>query len=182
MANRTGVFVAEWLWRAECLKVVGSCRKLLDIQAFAALIKRKRGEKGLTQETLALDVFGDSNRKGDISRIENARIENPQEATIQKLCKALDISTAEMDPIRTARVTAAQLEKIPTLSRNELELLASRFEIEKPHDQGDAQLRELLTLKAEEYRQYKAQIDGLDERVAAIAEVTGEGKGCVVAV
>ncbi|MDP5358611.1 MAG: helix-turn-helix domain-containing protein [Paracoccaceae bacterium] len=78
---------------------VRSCGKLLDLPAFGALITRILGEQRLTQETLALDVFGDSTRKGDISRIENARI-TPQEATIQRLCAALNISNAELDPIR----------------------------------------------------------------------------------
>lgn len=140
--------------------------------AFAALIRAKRGKKRLSQETLAGDVFGDPARKGDISRIENART-TPQEATIQKLCTALDISEAELAPIRMARASAKQLDQIPTLSRDELELLANRFEVEKAHDLSDADLRSFLNQKAEEYRDYRAQIDLLDDRVAAIANLKG---------
>ncbi|WP_143104156.1 helix-turn-helix domain-containing protein [Poseidonocella sedimentorum] len=135
-------------------------------------MKRKRGEKRLTQETLAEDVFGDAGRKGDISRIENGKV-TPQEATIQKLCTALDISNAELAPIRMARPDARQLDQIPTLSRDELELLAGRFRVADAVDKSDAELRELLDNKAAEYRDYKAQIDGLDERVAAIANLKG---------
>ncbi len=140
---------------------------MLDLPAFAALIKRKRGEKRLTQETLALDVFGDPTRKGDISRIENAK-QTPQEATIQRLCAALNISNAELDPIRTARPHAAQLDHIPTLSREELQNLAARFEVENPFDQTGAALRDFLTKKAEEYRSYKSVIDAIDERTKGL--------------
>ncbi|WP_273508084.1 helix-turn-helix domain-containing protein, partial [Planktotalea frisia] len=63
----------------------------MDLIALGALIRAKRGQAKITQETLALDVFGDSTRKGDISRIENGKV-TPQEATLQKLCDALSIS------------------------------------------------------------------------------------------
>ena len=143
---------------------------MLDVTAFAALIKRKRGEMRLTQETLAEDVFGDSTRKGDISRIENGHV-TPQEATIQKLCAALEITNVELDPIRTARPSAKQLDRIPTLSRDELELLASRFDILAAHDRPDADLRDLLTKKAEEYRSYRAEIEAIDERTKGLGNL-----------
>ncbi|MDB9707599.1 helix-turn-helix domain-containing protein [Planktotalea frisia] len=83
----------------------------MDLIALGALIHAKRGQAKITQETLALDVFGDSTRKGDISRIENGKV-TPQEATLQKLCDALSISEAEMLPIRTARRADEQLANI----------------------------------------------------------------------
>ncbi|MDJ0630960.1 MAG: helix-turn-helix transcriptional regulator [Rhodobacter sp.] len=142
----------------------------MDLAAFAALIKRKRGERRLTQESLAIDVFGDPARKADISRIENARVQ-PQEATIQRLARALGITHAELDPVRTARPGARQLGEIPTLSRDELELLASRFDIPRPHALTDAQLRDVLTKKAEEYRAYRGQIEAIDERTAGLGDL-----------
>jgi transcriptional regulator with XRE-family HTH domain len=141
---------------------------LLDITAFAALIKRKRGEARLTQETLALDVFGDSARKADISRLENAKVPKPQEATVQKICKALDISPAEMEPIRQSRLSAAQLDHIPTLSREELQELAARFGIENPFDRSDTELRAQLKSKADEHRALVKEIEtlkGLSNRI-----------------
>ncbi len=143
---------------------------MLDLIALGALIKAKRGQAKITQETLALDVFGDSTRKGDISRIENAKT-TPQEATLQKLCVALNISDAEMLPIRTGGASAKQLDQIPTLSRDQLELLAARFEIEKAHDKGDDELRHLLNDKAEEYRNLRHQIAALDDAHSEIAEI-----------
>ncbi len=149
----------------------------MDRVAFGALVKRKRGQKRLTQQTLAEDVFGDSSRKADISRIENAKVE-PQEATIQKLCKVLGISEAEMAPIRSFR-PAAQLDQIPTLSRDDLELLASRFGAETPHDQSDGQLREFLTSKAQEYRKLRGQIAELKGLSARIDNVRGTAEGAL---
>ena len=104
---------------------------MFDRIAYGALVKQRRGEKRLTQETLAGDVFGDVGRKGDISRIENGKI-TPQEATIQKLCQELGISDAEMAPIRQSRPMAERLAEIPTLSREDLQNLAARFGIEDP--------------------------------------------------
>ncbi|MCP3970593.1 MAG: hypothetical protein GY717_09815, partial [Rhodobacteraceae bacterium] len=143
---------------------------MLDEKAFGALVKRKRGQKRLTQETLASDVFGDPARKADISRIENARV-TPQEATIQKLCTELGITNAELDPIRTARPSARQLDQIPTLSRDELELLSSRFDATDAHSRTDTELREFLTKKAEEYRVYRAEIEAIDERTKGLGNL-----------
>ena len=71
--------------------------------AFGRLIKRRRGELGLTQQQLAEKVWtvsanGES-RKGDISKLEGGK-SNPQADTIQRLADALDISPAELDALR----------------------------------------------------------------------------------
>lgn len=65
-------------------------------------------------------------------------------------------------------VGAMERDEVAALTRDQLELLASRFEIESPHTLSDAQLRQLLTQKAEEYRSYRAQIDALDDRIAGV--------------
>jgi len=155
---------------------------LLDITAFAALIKRKRGEARLTQETLALDVFGDSARKADISRLENAKVPKPQEATVQKICKALDISIAEMEPIRQSRLSAAQLDHIPTLSREELENIANRFQIDGVYDRTDADLRQLLTQKATEYRALRAEVDAIPDSMKRLANLKAAAQDAIARV
>lgn len=140
---------------------------MFDPVAFGALVKSKRGAKRLSQENLAADVFGDPGRKGDISRIENARV-TPQEATIQKLCTALGISEAEMAPIRQGRPAAEQLANIPALSREDLQNLASRFGLDKPFVTPDAELRRQLTQKADEHRKLVddiAALKGLSARI-----------------
>ncbi|MEM1429613.1 MAG: hypothetical protein AAGG09_09160, partial [Pseudomonadota bacterium] len=149
---------------------------MFDRDAYGALVRRKRGEKRLSQENLAEDALGDPGRKGDISRIENGKTA-PHETTILKINAQLNISDAEMEPIRNSASAAAKLGNLPTLSRDELELLASRFEVEKPHDKTDAALRELLGQKAEEYRSYRAQIDAIDDRVASLHNLKAEAQG-----
>ena len=154
---------------------------MLDLIAFGALIKAKRGQAKITQETLALDVFGDSSRKGDISRIENAKT-TPQEATIQKLCAALDISAAEMLPIRTARRADEQLENIPTLSREELQNLAARFELENAFTADDTELRRQLTFKADEYRALKSEVDQIDEGLKRLSNLKAAAQDAIARV
>lgn len=145
---------------------------MLDRTALAALIRAKRGAKRLTQATLAQDIFGDEARKGDISRIERGNV-TPQEATLQKLMTALNISEAELAPIRQSRLSAKQLDNIPGLSLDDLQILSSRFGNADAYDLPDTALRAFLTQKAEEYRIYRKQIDALDDRVAAIANLKG---------
>jgi tetratricopeptide (TPR) repeat protein len=143
-------------------------------------MKRKRAGLRLTQGQLAAILYpNDANaaetRKGDISKLENGKVANPNTTTITKIAKALGISTDEIDTLqRQAQMSPAQqLDHIATLPRDTLELLASRFEIQTPHRLTDAELQDMLTKKAEEYRSYRALIDGLDDRVAAIANLKG---------
>ncbi|GIT90563.1 hypothetical protein JANAI62_10180 [Jannaschia pagri] len=146
----------------------------MDVIAFAALIKRKRGDKGLSQQRLALAIYNDEARKGDISRLENARVASPQEKTVRLLCDALDISDAEMEPIRQSRSTAQKLGDIPTLSRDDLELLSARFGIADVADRTDTDLRQLLTLKAKEYREWRIELEGLRERGERLDNIAAE--------
>ncbi|MEP4553839.1 helix-turn-helix domain-containing protein, partial [Tateyamaria sp.] len=160
---------------------VGSCGKLLDRIAFGALIKRTRGEARLTQETLAGDVFGDPTRKADISRIENGRVD-PQEATIQKLCAALGISAAEMEPIRQSRPAAEQLANIPALSREDLQNLAARFELDGVYTMPDGELRRLLTLKADEHRALKSEVDNIDDGLIRLSNLKAAAQDAIARV
>lgn len=66
----------------------------MDVKKLGKLIKTRRGSLGLTQGDLAKAVFGDAARKGDISRLENARVSNPHQATLQKTFTALALDHA----------------------------------------------------------------------------------------
>lgn len=154
--------------------------------SFGAILGRRmaerRAELRLTQGQLAALVWpGDSNaettRKGDISKLESGKVPNPQATTVQRIAKALEIE-AEIDALRQrAQLTPAQqLEVIPTLSRDQLELLASRFGILAPHDRTDGDLRGLLTDKATEYRALKAQIDALLAKFPQLGNVVAEAR------
>ena len=146
---------------------------MLDRIAFAALIKRKRGELGLSQQKLAERIWDDSGRKGDISRLENGKV-TPQEQTIRYLCDALNISDAEMAPIRSGRSTDQQIDQIPTLSLEGLQELAARFEISGAFDRSEAELRLLLKERAEEYRQLKRDLQAVRETMPQLDNVVAE--------
>lgn len=66
------------------------------IVAFGKEIKRRRAQLGWTQEALAAEVFGDPKRKGDISRIENARVHNPTQRTIDLLASTLNLTEKDL--------------------------------------------------------------------------------------
>lgn len=133
---------------------------MLNFLAYAALVKQKRGAKKLSQENLATDALGDPARKGEISRLENGKTK-PHETTIQKINAVLDITEAEMLPIRQSMLTSSALDDIPGLMRRDLEDLAARFHIENPYDQNDAQLRDMLTKRAEDFRALRKEVDDL---------------------
>ena len=151
----------------------------MDVTGFAALIKRKRGEARLTQETLALDVFGDAGRKADISRLENAKTANPHEATIQKICQALNITTAEMGPLRQSRPSAAQLDNIPSLSREALQNLAARFNIENSFELSDEVLRKELTKRADKFRALKTDVDAIPDIMRNLANLKAAAQDAI---
>ena len=127
----------------------------------------------LSQETLALDVFGDGKRKSDISRIERNE-STPQEHTVQRLIKALSITEGDMAPIRAGRSTDQQLEALPTLSRAELVNLAYRFQIADADDQPDHALRAELTNRAEEYRALKRELEAVRTSIPRLDNVITE--------
>lgn len=146
---------------------------LFDHAAFAALVKRKRGETRLSQANLASDVFGDEARKSDISRIEAGK-STPQEQTVQKLVRALGISEAEMATIRRGLNTDQQLDALPSLSRAELVNLAYRFQISDADDHSDLVLRSELTSRAEEYRSLKRELQAVRKAIPRLENVMKE--------
>jgi len=146
--------------------------------AFGRLVKAKRAEHKLTQGQLAERVWpNDSNaaetRKADISKLENGKTANPHTNTVKRIADVLGITAEEIDTLhRQAQMSPQeQLDAVPTLSRNQLELLASRFELERAFDKSDAELRGFLENKAEEYRTYKAEIDAIDERTKGLGNL-----------
>ncbi len=145
--------------------------------AFGRLVKAKRG-KDWTQSSLAAAMFPNQEdagekRKGDISKLENGKVANPDARTIALVAGVLGIADAEIDALRkqVQMSPQEQLDAVPTLSRNELELLATRFELERAFEKSDAELRGFLNNKAEEYRTYKAEIEAIDERTRGLGNL-----------
>ncbi len=68
-------------------------------------------------------------------------------------------------------LTAAKLEQLTTLPREQLEQLASKFEIEQAFELSGADLQGQLSLKAEEFRDYRNQIEAIDDRVSGLGNL-----------
>jgi transcriptional regulator with XRE-family HTH domain len=63
---------------------------------FGRLVRSRRGIEGWTQEELAIQAFDDPSRKSLISSLENGRVPNPQQKTIDALSVALGIEADEL--------------------------------------------------------------------------------------
>ncbi|MFT6784792.1 MAG: tetratricopeptide (TPR) repeat protein [Dinoroseobacter sp.] len=68
---------------------------------FGQLVARVRGDLGVTQADLADQVYGNTARKGDLSKLENGRIPRPQARTVAKICAALNIDPAEVEALQS---------------------------------------------------------------------------------
>lgn len=132
---------------------------------FGKLVRAYRDDLGLSARDLALRVWDDGGRKASISRLENGHVLRPEAKTIQAIAHALDIPPEEIETLRLPvaihpPALSANLESIARSSRDQLEALASRFEVERVYDRSDDELRKLLEWKAEEYRAYRSVLDG----------------------
>ncbi|WP_138466794.1 tetratricopeptide repeat protein [Poseidonocella sp. HB161398] len=64
-------------------------------------------------------------------------------------------------------------------SADQLEALATRFGIADAFERSSGELRELLEQKAKDYRALLRQVEGLDDRVAAIATLKGAAQDAI---
>lgn len=161
--------------------VRSGCRTLTkrappDVNAFGArfgrLVRSYRDDLGLSVRDLAVSVWNDEGRKASISRLENGHIANPAARTVQRLAHALDIPQDEIDDLRAPPSSLpSQLEGLSAARRDQLEALASRFEIARVFERSDAELRQLLDDKATEYRVYKRRLGELDGRMTELSEI-----------
>ena len=164
-------------------------------ELIGAEIRERREAAAMTQRVLACESFPDTtpdSAERRVREIEAGTFANPRAKTYQPLCDTLNISRSEIRAMKEAASdTRAQkdaereefeeasgsiltaLAHPEGLSRAQLIFLSELFEHPQPEAHSDATLRQFLTQKAEEYRSYKTLIDGLDERVAAIANLKG---------
>ena len=152
--------------------------------AFGRLIKRKRAESRMTQAQLAcalypnLDPAEAEKRKGDISKLENGKVPNPTIQTIKRLSDALGITDDDLDALqrRAQMSTREQLDNLSVLDRDQLELLAGRFEIERAFAKSDEELVSILNDKAQDYRAIKLQIATLPDHVPEVMKIKAEAE------
>lgn len=156
-------------------------------EVFGEMVRAKRRELRITQETMAEELFGAADRKGDISRLENGKTPRPQPFTVQRIADYLGLSSDEIDrrsdlarelsDLRSAKGSLSKaLADVKELSRNQLEALSAQFEISDADSLSDGDLRNLLCLKAEEYRAYRADIEAIDERTIGLGNLKKAAK------
>ncbi|KSV62313.1 hypothetical protein N182_37515 [Sinorhizobium sp. GL2] len=128
---------------------------------FGAVVRERRGVEGLSIAALAVRAFDDAGRKGDISRIENGKVPNPQAKTVDALSVALHILPEEVLVCRGILVPTDMPSRL-------LRLLARRFGERNPN-RPEAVLVEFLEACAAEYRLLKerlAVLSSTDDRIA----------------
>jgi tetratricopeptide (TPR) repeat protein len=73
----------------------------------------------------------------------------------------------------------ATLDRVESLARSELVLLATLFEVEKAYDLNDAALKQLLQDKAEEYRALKSEIDAIDDGMKRLSNLKAAAQDAI---
>ncbi|EAR51131.1 hypothetical protein OG2516_18215 [Oceanicola granulosus HTCC2516] len=140
---------------------------------FGRLVRSYREDLGLSLRDLAVRAWDDEGRKATISRLENGRVERPAARTVMLIAHALDIPQSEIDNLREptqplAANLADYIENLSHRNRDQLEVLAARFEIDNVYDRPSSELRELLERKAEEFRSYRRKVGTIDLRQAEV--------------
>ena len=129
---------------------------------FGILVKTRRGIEGLSQRDLAIRAFDDEARKTRISELENGKVPNPQQRTIDALVTALNIPAEDVAACRTPDANGPSPEIHDELAAGLLENLSMRF----GHDNPDAtrtELRAFLQEKARDYRALKERLDEIEQ-------------------
>jgi transcriptional regulator with XRE-family HTH domain len=136
-------------------------------QAFGELVRKKRGQEGLTQKELAIRAFDDESKVRRINDLETGTVNRPHAKTIDALVVALDIREDELAACRLNKLFTSQEAAEIGLSRQLIENLSLRFGHENPNA-SDGELFNYLKSKAEELKVLQARlrkIDGLTEAI-----------------
>jgi len=80
---------------------------MIELKAFGELVRARRKSARLSQEALAAVAFGNGNRKGYISTIENGRVSGLKPETAKRLAEALGLQRHEV-PASLRWPTAAE--------------------------------------------------------------------------
>lgn len=146
---------------------------------FGHLLKTYRGEQGLTQQQLAVRAFDDEARKSRMSDLENGKIPNPQQKTVDLLVAALGITSEQvMDCRHPIPALPPGFQAELGLADGIVENLAMRFGHENS-DAGRTGLVEFLKDKARDYKALKARLDELATAEARIANQVAAAKAAL---
>jgi tetratricopeptide (TPR) repeat protein len=141
-------------------------------QAFGSLIRKKRGQEGLTQKDLAIRAFDDEGKTRRIIELEKGSVKRPHASTVDPLVVYFNISDAELKGCRAHGLFSDQEQKAIGLSREILENLAQRFEHENP-DAPDEELIAHLKTKADELKQLRARLSELEDQAGSLKNQIG---------
>lgn len=128
------------------------------------LILTKRKAQGLTQTQLAEDAFENSGKTRRISELENGLVANPHPATIDPIISVLGISEEELERCAEGRGKKSNLhlESVDEGAEELFSLLAQRYDADYPSSSLE-DLSAFLHQKADEWRELKARLQGLEQ-------------------
>jgi transcriptional regulator with XRE-family HTH domain len=170
-------------------------------QLLGALIRERREAAGMTQRELAEESFDLADHEGKERRIrelELGEVTRPQARNYTPICETLNIDRSVIRALKKQAADAkaqndaefneviedrgsveAALSDTSLLNRSELERLADRFGIEAPEAQPDAALAQLLSLKAEEYRALKAEVEAIGETYQRLSNLKAAARDAI---
>ncbi len=159
-------------------------------ELIGSLIHDLRVKAGMTQLDLAIESFEDETKVRRIVELENGQTPRPQAKTLGPICETLNVSAETIAGLKEKAAKQDQksernlielqqqvgklskaLENLKTLTKDQLEALATRFEIPRAYDMSAEQLRAELNARAEAYRTYRAAIEAIDERTKGLGNL-----------
>lgn len=167
-------------------------------ELLGAEILEAREAQRLTQLALAQEVFDDENYVRRIGDYETGKVARPQAKVYRPICdflgitsktigtlkaQATDAKTVTDDELLALRTEKGSLEQalsdLQTLTRAQLETLASRFELDKPYEASDGALVEFLTNKAQDYRALRAEVAAIDDGLKRLSNLKSAAQGAI---
>ena len=149
-------------------------------QAFGELVRKKRGQEGLTQKQLAIRAFDDESKVRRINELETGAVNRPQAKTVDALVVALDIRPDELATCQSRGLFTAQEEAGIGLSRQLMENLSQRFDHENPNA-PDVELFNYLKDKAEELKRLQSRLKGIEGLTKTIHNQIAAANGAIEA-
>lgn len=126
---------------------------------FGRLVRERRGIEGMSLEELAYQAFGENGRKGGLSDLENGKVSNPHQRTVDRLIVALNLS-----PEDVARCHSPPVPSLPAGFLDEIGLpldveraLAWQYAV-RDTSEDLARYQAYLRSKAEEVRLIQARV------------------------
>ncbi|MEO0389936.1 MAG: helix-turn-helix domain-containing protein [Pseudomonadota bacterium] len=168
---------------------------------FGKLIKHQRERLNFTQADLAKEI---EITQVALSRMENGKVARPRASTEERLSNALNIEPNEIELLRSGETLEAIIERIQARERANIEddlisanlrklledviagrvvslealrTLATAFGNTELTDRGE--LERFLSLKAEEYRALKSEVDSIDDGLKRLSNLKAAAHGAI---